>query len=118
MAWFYQLAALRIAEPLPTANVSSPAKMEGGMCVDLHKRDTSRNRLLLTGEAIVPMLMILTTSVSCSRRAAEMPEPPFRILERILPFYARTIPWVLADGRSTGALGREAWLPLAPWSLH
>ena len=56
------------------------------MRVDLHKRDTSRNRLLLTCQAIVPMLIILTTSVSCSRRAAGMPEPPFQIVERILPF--------------------------------
>jgi hypothetical protein len=63
--------------------------MEGGMRVDLHKRDTSRNRLLLTGQAIVPMLIILTASVSCSRRAAEMPEPPYRIVERILPFSSR-----------------------------
>jgi hypothetical protein len=60
--------------------------MENGMHVDLHGRGTSRNRLLLTGQAIVPMLIILTTSVSCSRRAAEMPEPPYRIVERILPF--------------------------------
>src|SRR5260221_8979796 len=60
--------------------------MESGMHVDLHGRGTSRNRLLLTGQAIVPMLIILTTSVSCSRRAAEMPEPPYRIVERILPF--------------------------------
>jgi hypothetical protein len=64
--------------------------MEGGMCVDLHKRDASRNRLLLTGQAMVPVLIILTTSVSCSRRGAEMPEPPFRILERILPFSSRS----------------------------
>ncbi len=56
------------------------------MCIDLHKRDTSRNRLLPTGQAIVPVLLILTTTVSCSRRAAEMPEPPYRIVERILPF--------------------------------
>jgi hypothetical protein len=83
---FYQLAALRIAEPLPNANVSSPTKLEGGMRVDLHKRGTSRNRLLLTGQAIVPTLIILTASVSCSKRAAEMSEPPFRIVERILPF--------------------------------
>jgi hypothetical protein len=60
--------------------------MEGGMRVHLHRRGTSRNRLLLTGQAIVPALIILTTSVSCSKRAAEMPEPPFRIVERILPF--------------------------------
>ena len=32
------------------------------MCIDLRKRDTSRNRLLVTGQAIVPMLMILTTN--------------------------------------------------------
>jgi hypothetical protein len=63
--------------------------MENGMHVDLHGRGTSRNRLLLTGQAIVPMLIILTTSVSCSRRAAEMPEPPYRIVERILPFSSR-----------------------------
>jgi hypothetical protein len=63
--------------------------MEGGMCVDLHRRGTSRNRLLLIAQAIVPMLIILTTSVSCSRRAAEMPEPPYRIVERILPFSSR-----------------------------
>ena len=58
------------------------------MRVDLHRRDTSRNRnrLLLTGQAMVPVLIILTTSVSCSRRGAEMPEPPYRIVERILPF--------------------------------
>ncbi len=56
------------------------------MCIDLHKRDTSRNRLLPTGQAIVPVLLILTTTVSCSRRAAVMPEPPYRIVERILPF--------------------------------
>jgi hypothetical protein len=56
------------------------------MRVDLHKRGTSRNRLLLTGQAIVPALIILTTSVSCSKRAAEMSEPPYRIVERILPF--------------------------------
>jgi hypothetical protein len=72
-----------------TQNVSSPTKMEGGMGVDLHKRDASRNCLLLTGQAIVPVLIILTTTVSCSRRAAEMPEPPYRIVERILPFSSR-----------------------------
>ncbi len=60
------------------------------MRVDLHKRDTSRNRLLLTGQAMVPVLIILTTSVSCSRRGAEMPEPPYRIVERILPFSSRS----------------------------
>jgi hypothetical protein len=59
--------------------------MEGGMRVDLHKRDTSRNRLLLTGQAVVPALIILATTVSCSKRDAEMPEPPHRIVERILP---------------------------------
>src|ERR1700745_3130519 len=69
-----------------TQNVSSPTKMEGGMGVDLHKRDASRNCLLLTGQAIVPVLIILTTTVSCSRRAAELPEPPCRIVEGILPF--------------------------------
>jgi hypothetical protein len=37
--------------------------LEGGMHVDLHKRGASRNRLLLTGQAIVPALIILTTSV-------------------------------------------------------
>ena len=56
------------------------------MRVDLHKRGASRNRLLLTGRAIVPALIILTTSVSCSKRAAEMSEPPYRIVERILTF--------------------------------
>jgi hypothetical protein len=56
------------------------------MHVDLHKRGASRNRLLLTGQAIVPALIILTTSVSCAKRAAEMSEPPHRIVERILPF--------------------------------
>jgi hypothetical protein len=56
------------------------------MRVDLHKRGASRNRLLLTGRAIVPALIILTTSVSCSKRVAEMSEPPYRIVERILPF--------------------------------
>jgi hypothetical protein len=56
------------------------------MRVDLHKPNASRNRLLLTGQAIVPTLIILTTSVSCSKRAAEMSEPPYRIVERILPF--------------------------------
>jgi hypothetical protein len=56
------------------------------MRVDLHKRGASRNRILLTGQAIVPALIILTTSVSCSKRAAEMSEPPYRIIERILPF--------------------------------
>src|SRR5258706_5627597 len=63
--------------------------MERGMGVDLHKRDASRNRLLRTGQAIVPVLIILTTTVSCSRRAAEMPEAPYRIVERILPFSSR-----------------------------
>jgi len=63
--------------------------MESGMHVDLHRRDTSRNRLFLTGQAIVPALIILATSVSCSRRAAEMSEPPYRIVERILPFSSR-----------------------------
>jgi hypothetical protein len=56
------------------------------MRVDLHKRGTSRNRLPLTGQAIVPALIILSTSVSYSKRAAEMSEPPYRIVERILPF--------------------------------
>jgi hypothetical protein len=59
------------------------------MRVDLHRRGTSRYRLLVTGQAIVPTLIILATSVSCSRRAAEMPEPPYRIVERILPFSSR-----------------------------
>jgi hypothetical protein len=88
-AWFYQLASPRIAEPVSNGNVSSPTKMESGMGVDLHRRGTSRNRLLLTGQAIVPTLIILMTSVSCSRRAAEMPEPPYRIVERILPSSSR-----------------------------
>jgi hypothetical protein len=56
------------------------------MRVDLHKRGTSRNRLLLTGQAIMPALIILTTSVSCAKRGAEVSEPPYRIVERILPF--------------------------------
>jgi hypothetical protein len=56
------------------------------MHVDLHTRGTDRNRLLLTGQAIVPALIILTTSVSCAKRAAEMSESPFQIVERILPF--------------------------------
>src|SRR6266446_7682706 len=60
------------------------------MRVDLHERDTSRNHLLLTGQAIVPVLIILTTTVSCSRRTAEMPESPYRIVERILPFSSRS----------------------------
>ena len=59
------------------------------MHVDLQRRGASRNRLLLTGQAIVPALIILATSVSCSRRAAEMSEPPYRIVERILPFSSR-----------------------------
>lgn len=59
------------------------------MRVDLHKRDASRNRLLLTGQAIVPVLIILTTTVSCSRRSADMPGPPYRIVERILPVSSR-----------------------------
>jgi hypothetical protein len=83
---FYQLAALRIAELLPNADVSSPTKLEGGMRVDLHKRGTSRNRVLLIGQAIMPALIILTTSVSCAKRGAEVSEPPYRIVERILPF--------------------------------
>jgi hypothetical protein len=56
------------------------------MRVDLHKRGTSRNRLLLIGQAIMPALIILTTSVSCAKRAAKMSEPPYRIVERLLPF--------------------------------
>ena len=60
--------------------------MGSGMGVDLHKRDACRNRLLLTSQAVVPVLIILTTTVSCSRRAVETPEPPYRIVERILPF--------------------------------
>jgi hypothetical protein len=59
------------------------------MRVDLCRRGRRRSRLLLTGQAIVPPLIILMTSVSCSRRTAEMPEPPYRIVERILPFSSR-----------------------------
>jgi len=58
------------------------------MLVYLQRRGT-RNRLLLTCQAIMPTLIILTTSVSCSKRAVEMPEPPYRIVERILPFSNR-----------------------------
>src|SRR5260370_8752760 len=60
--------------------------MESRMHVDLQRRGVSRKRLVLTGQAIVSALIILATSVSCSRRAAEMSEPPYRIIERILPF--------------------------------
>jgi hypothetical protein len=56
------------------------------MRVDLHKLGTSRNRVLLIGQAIMPALIILTTSVSCAKRGAEVSEPPYRIVERILPF--------------------------------
>lgn len=59
------------------------------MRVDLHKRGPSRNRLLLTGQAIVPLLIILTTTMSCARRTAEVAEPPYRIAEPILPFSSR-----------------------------
>jgi len=55
----------------------------------VHRRGTTGNRLLLICQAIVPALIILTTSVSCSRHAAEMPGPSYQIVERILPFSSR-----------------------------
>ncbi len=54
------------------------------MRVDLHKRDTSRNRLLLTGQAIVPIAYNPHNKRELFKSAAETPEPPFRIF--ILPF--------------------------------
>jgi len=79
---------MRMAEPFPNGNVSSPTKMESGMHVDLHRRGTSRNRLLATCRAIVPPLVILMTCVSCAKRAAEMQERPSRIAEPSLPFFS------------------------------
>ena len=43
------------------------------MLVELRGRRGRRNRLLVTGQAMVPTLVILMTTVSCSR--PDMPEP-------------------------------------------
>ena len=76
----------RSAEPSQTENVS-PAKKENSMLVDLHGRSFRRHRLLFTCLAIVPTLMILTATVSCSR--PDMPEPRVRVVERNPPFSGR-----------------------------
>ncbi len=65
--------------------------MESGMLVDLRKRGTGRDRPLQSCRVIVSTLIILITCVGCSRRAAEMPEPPYRVVERMLPFSSRLI---------------------------
>src|SRR5215471_12243345 len=69
--------------------------MESGMRVGLQERGASRNRLLVACKAIVPELIILTTFVSCSRRAAEMPEPRYQFVEPALPFLS-----LLTDGEN------------------
>jgi hypothetical protein len=65
------------------------------MFVDLRRRGNGRSRVLFTCQATVPMLIILMTSVSCSRPAADMPEPHYRMVERVLPFSSR-----LTDGEN------------------
>ena len=77
-----------MAEPFPNGNVSSPTKMESGMLVDLHRRGTRRNRLLVTCRAIVPQLIIVMTCVSCAKRPADIQEPSTRIAWPALPFFS------------------------------
>ena len=49
------------------------------MLLDLRMQSGSRDRLLLTSQATLPTLIILMTTVSCSR--PDMPQPSVGILE-------------------------------------
>jgi hypothetical protein len=50
------------------------------MLVDLRRRGTRRDHLLLIGQVTVPTLIVLMTTVSCS----DMREPGHRVVEREL----------------------------------
>jgi hypothetical protein len=53
--------------------------MENGMLFDLRMRGGSRDRILFISQATLPTLMILMTTVSCSR--PDMPQPRVGIFE-------------------------------------
>jgi hypothetical protein len=53
--------------------------MENGMLFDLRMRGGSRDRILFISQATLPTLLILMTTVSCSR--PDMPQPRVGIFE-------------------------------------
>jgi hypothetical protein len=53
--------------------------MENGMLLDLRVQDGSRDRVLFTSRAILPTVVILMTSMSCSR--PDLPQPYVEIVE-------------------------------------
>jgi hypothetical protein len=65
------------------------------MLVDLRTRGSWRDHLLLTCQAIVPTLLVLMTTVSCSAPATNGPEPRRGVVERELSFSGR-----LTDGEN------------------
>ena len=65
--------ARRSAEPFTNAKRCLHAKMENGMLFDLRMRGDSRDRLSFTSQTTLPTLLILMTTVSCSR--PELPQP-------------------------------------------
>jgi hypothetical protein len=68
------------------------------MLVDLRRRGTRRDHLLLIGQVTVPTLIVLMTTVSCS----DMREPGHRVVERELPPSGR-----LADGENRQLVRRS-----------
>jgi hypothetical protein len=60
-------------------HISSRQKMENGMLLDLRMRGGSRDRRLFISRATLLTLIILMTTVSCSR--PDMPQPRVEIVE-------------------------------------
>src|SRR5690349_16938065 len=55
------------------------------MLLDLRGQGGRRDRLLLTCQAAVPALVIVLTTVSCSRPAPDMPPPRVGFFDELFP---------------------------------
>lgn len=89
---------------IPKRTPLAPGKMENGMLVELRGRNGRGNRLLFTCQAIVPTLVILMTTVSCSR--PDMPEPRVGIFERE-PLFSGSV----TDTANTRSVQRDKGQP-------
>lgn len=96
-AWFYQHSAPRNDSQME--NVGSVQKTENGM---LRGRNGRRDRLLFTYKATVPTLIVVMTTMSCSR--PDMPQPRTGIFET---FFLDPVP----DAASTRSVQRDEGQP-------
>ena len=89
---------------IPERKTLAPGKNGERHACDRRRSD----HLLLTCQATVPTLIILMTTVSCSRPAADMPQPRDGFVKRELSFSGRVI-----DGANRQLVQRGEGQPMA-----